>query len=89
MGNTVSAAEAIAAGIIQSPNKPDLVPDHKKFEFKSGTPPPECPMHQKLETSSASECPVINNKDDINPYNMVFITYIFVAQQRFCRFSCF
>lgn len=68
MGNTVSAAEAVAAGITHAQNKPELVPDHSKFNTKSGVPPPECPMHQK----SANECPVINtNKDDINPYNMV------------------
>lgn len=71
MGNTVSAAEAVAAGITHAPNKPELVPDHSKFDLKSGTPPPECPMHQKVAKPAASECPVIHNDNDINPYNMV------------------
>lgn len=76
MGNTVSAAEAVAAGITHSPNQHGPVPDHSKFDLKSGTPPPECPMHQKMapspQISSASECPVIDTtKDQINPYNMV------------------
>lgn len=81
MGNTVSAAEAVAAGITHSPNQHGLVPDHSKFDLKSGTPPPECPMHQKMapsssppppQSSSASECPVVDTtKDQINPYNMV------------------
>lgn len=76
MGNTVSAAEAVAAGITHhTPNKPALVPDHSKFDMNSGTPPPECPMHQKVAKPAASECPVINNDNsDINPYNMVFQT---------------
>lgn len=73
MGNTVSAAEAVAAGITHpTNNQPQLVPDHSKFDMKSGVPPPECPMHQKVAKPAASECPVINtNNNDINPYNMV------------------
>lgn len=77
MGNTVSAAEAMAAGITHSTNhSSDSVPDHSKFDMKSGTPPPECPMHQKVaQPAAASECPVINsNQNDINPYNMVNYT---------------
>lgn len=70
MGNTVSAAEAVAAGITHVTHKPELVPDHSKFDTKSGVPPPECPMHQKAASPSANECPVIN-KNDINPYNNV------------------
>lgn len=70
MGNTVSAAEAVAAGITHPVTKADLKPDHSKFDTKSGSPPPECPMHQKVAQPNASECPVINT-NDINPYNMV------------------
>lgn len=85
MGNTVSAAEAVAAGITHTINKPELVPDHSKFDLKSGTPPPECPMHQKVATPapSASECPVINKDNDINPYNMVCHTYFFIYLMSF------
>lgn len=73
MGNTVSAAEAVAAGITHATNnKLELVPDHSKFDMKSGVPPPECPVHQNVAKPAASECPVINtNNNDINPYNMV------------------
>lgn len=72
MGNTVSAAEALAAGITHSTNHSGFVPDHSKFDMKSGTPPPECPMHQKIAKPAASECPVMDtNQNDINPYNMV------------------
>lgn len=72
MGNTVSAAEAVAAGITHSTNHHNgLMPDHSKFDMKSGTPPPECPMHQKIAQPAASECPVIGN--DLNPLNMVCI----------------
>lgn len=78
MGNTVSAAEAVAAGITHTPNQHGLIPDHSKFDTKTGTPPPECPMHQKMAPPpSASECPVIDTtKDQINPYNMVFHSII-------------
>lgn len=76
MGNTVSAAEAVAAGITHSANQPSLVPDHSKFDLKTGSPPPECPMHQKIAQPAANECPVMNtNKDQINPYNMVSNRY--------------
>lgn len=76
MGNTVSAAEAVAAGITHAKIQPDLVPDHSKIDLKSNTPPPECPMHQKVAKPAASECPVINNDNDINPYNMVQYTHM-------------
>lgn len=76
MGNTVSAAEAVAAGITHKTNHAGLVPDHSKFDM-SGTPPPECPMHQKIAQPAASECPVIGtNPNDINPYNMVCISKV-------------
>lgn len=44
----------------------------------SGTPPPECPMHNKGTTPKSdtkappSECPV-QHDSNINPYNMVII----------------
>lgn len=70
MGNTVSAAEAVASGIthVKADNQ-QLPPIHKT----TSTPPPECPMHQKVATPAASECPIKGPDDnsDINPYNMV------------------
>lgn len=79
MGNTVSAAEAVAAGITHTTIKHDLVPDHSKFDLNSGTPPPECPMHQKVAKPAASECPVIHtNNDEINPYNRVYSKFVHI-----------
>lgn len=68
MGNTVSAAEKVAADIIH-PLKEPKPADHQ-YSLKAGAqPPPECPMHQKMP--SKSECPVNYDKDGINPLNMV------------------
>lgn len=71
MGNTVSAAEVVAANITHPSNKQTLVPPPN--HNMSGVPPPECPMHQKEAKPSANECPVIHEgvDSDINPYNMV------------------
>lgn len=83
MGNTVSAAEAVAAGITHSQNAHGLVPDHSKFDTKSGVPPPECPMHQKVTPPSASECPLGHTADDLNPLNMVIMfAYAFNSNRR-------
>lgn len=70
MGNTVSAAEMVAANITHPTNKDTLVPPPN--HNTSGVPPPECPMHQK-DAKPASECPIgyTNDNSDINPYNMV------------------
>lgn len=71
MGNTVSAAEVVAANITHSTEKHTLVPPPN--HSTSGVPPPECPMHEKDAKPTASDCPVgyTDNKSDINPYNMV------------------
>lgn len=72
MGNTVSAAEVVAANITHPSNKQTLVPPPN--HSTSGVPPPECPMHQKeAPKPAAAECPVgyTNDNSDINPYNMV------------------
>ncbi|CAH2075197.1 unnamed protein product, partial [Iphiclides podalirius] len=50
-------------------------PNIRPFE-SNGSPPPECPMHNKTtnETNDKprpSECPVQQDKNDINPYNMM------------------
>lgn len=71
MGNTVSAAEAIASNITYSANSnASATPPHHHM---SGTPPPECPMHQNVAKPAANECPVGYTPDNvhINPYNMV------------------
>lgn len=69
MGNTVSAAEVVAAGITSHHGKNGFVPDHSKFNLNSNDIPPECPMHQKVAQPTAGECPVQHG--DINPLNMV------------------
>lgn len=75
MGNTVSAAEVVAAGITHAKNQDGLVPpqNHQHYNMAGAVPPPECPMHQKIESKpSANECPVMHpDNSDINPYNMV------------------
>lgn len=90
MGNTVSAAEAVASEIL---HKVDEKPSpaaaaskayhHHPHANMIGTPPPECPMHQKGDAtpvpppkpslSTATECPMGHGKDngDINPLNMM------------------
>lgn len=76
MGNTVSAAEAVAAGIAK-PVTTEVTPPHNhSYNFKDAVPPPECPMHQKLAPpptpATKEECPVQHRlEDEINPYNMV------------------
>ncbi|XP_030370251.1 cytochrome c-type heme lyase [Scaptodrosophila lebanonensis] len=59
--------------------------DHAKHMAMAGSPPPECPMHQKHQgdkqsasavpphpkMSSASECPVQHDNSDVNPLNMM------------------
>lgn len=77
MGNTVSAAESVAAGLVHPIGQPHAAKQqHHPYDHTSGVPPPECPMHQKLPppTNSNDECPVgYGKKDasDINPLNMV------------------
>lgn len=57
--------------------------DHSKHMAGGGSPPPECPMHKKLDEQSASavpphpkmqrasECPVQHDSSDVNPLNMM------------------
>lgn len=54
--------------------------DHAKFKSAGGSPPPECPMHQKSGGAGdtpphpkmqASECPVQHDNSDVNPLNMM------------------
>jgi cytochrome c heme-lyase len=78
MGNTVSAAEIVAHDILHtqqdaSPAASKLPANHPKISQHdySGTPPPECPMHQKIPEKPVlmTECPV--KHDDVNPLNMM------------------
>lgn len=73
MGNTVTAAEAIATDIIHPINDGSTKDKYHHPSSMSGNPPPECPMHQKLAPPKPveSECPVKHGKSDINPLNMM------------------
>lgn len=72
MGNTVTAAEVVAGNIIHPVGTAQGV-QHHQGNYKEGVPPPECPMHQKVQPPAATgaECPVGYGKNDINPLNMV------------------
>ncbi|XP_065353652.1 holocytochrome c-type synthase [Cloeon dipterum] len=70
MGNTVSAAETVAAHVTGS-----LPKGHPTVNLSSLEPPPECPMHRKAEAPKAEavligECPV-GGGGDIDPTNMM------------------
>lgn len=70
MGNTVSAATAVAADILHTKNEQPNVPP-QGHPTMSGNPPPECPMHQKIPAEAVSGCPVPHDNSDVNPLNMV------------------
>lgn len=76
MGNTVTAAEAVADNLIHPVGKAKGVQHHHQGNYKEGVPPPECPMHQKVQPppTSGGECPVGYGNNDINPLNMVGTT---------------
>lgn len=85
MGNTVSAAESIASGITHATNDKVRPPHHRI----TGTPPPECPMHQKEAQPpqpAVSECPIIrpNDNSDVNPYNMVSSYFLKAPSVHLC-----
>lgn len=76
MGNTVSAAERLAEGIVHPVTPRSEAPTKPHHSVTAtGSPPPECPMHQKDEKPQAvvvkSECPLGHDKDQVNPLNMV------------------
>lgn len=76
MGNTVSAAERVAADIVHPVFGEPTVGHHHNVNYsKTGVPPPECPMHQKPPSTEkkvlTTECPVGYGKEEVNPLNMV------------------
>uniref|UniRef100_A0A0K8TST9 Holocytochrome c-type synthase n=1 Tax=Tabanus bromius TaxID=304241 RepID=A0A0K8TST9_TABBR len=75
MGNTVSAAESVASEIIKSRVEENKPRNHQHLvdNSRTGAPPPECPMHQKLAPPqpAKAECPIKHENSDINPYNMM------------------
>lgn len=91
MGNTVTCAE-IAANNITNPSSIEnvlknnvsdkkLPPNHPPLTNYTGEIPKECPMHQqaKPEQYAQEKCPIDhNNKEEINPLNMVIIKLTFI-----------
>lgn len=77
MGNTVSAAEKVAADILHTKTEQPLIPP-QGHPTMSGVPPPECPMHQKEPPPAASGCPVPHDNSDVNPLNMVRVAFYFI-----------
>ncbi|XP_069703448.1 holocytochrome c-type synthase [Periplaneta americana] len=68
MGNTVCAADVVAAQIVGSATPKTNISSNHRSKLH-GNPPPECPMHRK-EKIETSGCPVSGNSD-INPLNMM------------------
>ncbi|CAG9763493.1 unnamed protein product [Ceutorhynchus assimilis] len=79
MGNTISAADKVAAEIL-SPNGPmkklsneieksQTLHRHTFYRSNYIEVPEECPMHEKQ--LSALECPIQHGKNDVNPLNMM------------------
>lgn len=66
MGNTVSAAEIVAAKIVHPAEPPA---EHKMKYDMSQSPPPECPMHRKDDKPVSIKREGDNS--DVNPYNMM------------------
>lgn len=77
MGTTLSAS-AIADGA-KPPSDGNVkhADYHKAHPNVSGNPPPECPMHNKIQEPVVSECPISGGQGDINPLNMVRIFFFF------------
>lgn len=76
MGNTVSEAQKNTAQNFVTPNDtnnnnvPKIPHNHANSAGKN--PPPECPMHNKLNENKKTGCAVAGTADDINPLNMVY-----------------
>lgn len=77
MGNTISEAQKNAQAFVK-PNETNNneIPNKNPHNFTSTmgkSPPPECPMHVKVEEKKPVGCAVAGNADEINPLNMVSI----------------
>lgn len=76
MGNTISEAQQnTAQKFIQQneTNNNNVLKNPHNFNTTKMNPPPECPMHVKVEEQkpAASGCAAVGSVDDINPLNMV------------------
>lgn len=76
MGNTVSEAQKNTAQNFVQPNEMNNNSNasknpHVHIKTAGMSPPPECPMHVKVDEKKAAGCAVAGNADNINPLNMV------------------
>lgn len=78
MGNTISGVQkSVALNLVQSneTNNNNVPKNPHSFTNTAGVnPPPECPMHVKVEEKKSGGCADAGKLDDINPLNMVNIT---------------
>lgn len=82
MGNTVSEAQKNTAQNFVQPNDANNNNNagaspknpHSYAKTSGMTPPPECPMHVKVEEKKDAGCAVAGAPDKINPLNMVSVT---------------
>lgn len=78
MGNAVSEAKKNAQAFVplNETNNNEVPKNPHNLQSTAGkSPPPECPMHVKVEEKKPVGCAVAGNADDINPLNMVSVKY--------------
>lgn len=89
MGNTVSDAQKTTARTFvtdETNNNNNVQKTPHGFNTAGMNPPPECPMHVKVEEkkpAAASGCAVAGSTDDINPLNMVCKYLISIDSKRY------
>lgn len=75
MGNTVSEAQKNTAQNFVQPNEMNnnsaTKSPHDHIKTAGMSPPPECPMHVKVDDQKVAGCAVAGSADNINPLNMV------------------
>lgn len=74
MGNTFSGAQkSVSLNLIQSnETNNNVTKNPHNFNSTAGVnPPPECPMHVKVEEKKPAGCADAGKADEINPLNMV------------------
>lgn len=74
MGNTISEAQkSVTLNLIQSNEANNNVTKnpHNFTTTAEKSPPPECPMHVKVEEKKPGGCVDAGKADEINPLNMV------------------
>jgi len=74
MGNAVSQAQKDAPqAFVQQNDAFSKKPHDHPTSTVGVNPPPECPMHVKMDEKKTGGCAVAGSADTINPLNMVNI----------------